>query len=56
VGPRLFQQEGDILFRLRAEDCDSHWLVFIFMSGTVVAPIESRELQRFEIHVFKEQL
>ena len=50
VGRRLFQQEEDILFRLRAEACDPHWLVFVFMSGTVVAPIEARELQRFEIH------
>ena len=41
VGPRPFQQEEDILFRLRAEACDSHWLVFVFVSGTVVAPIKS---------------
>ena len=41
VGPRLFQQEENILFRLRAEACDLRWLVFVFVSGTVVAPIES---------------
>ena len=48
VGHRL-QQEENILFRLRAEACDSRWLVFVFVSGTVVAPIESCELSRFEI-------
>ena len=41
VGHRFFQQEENILFRLRAEACDSRWLVFVFVSGTVVAPIES---------------
>jgi hypothetical protein len=41
VGHRLFQQEETILFRLRAEACDSCWLVFVFVSGTVVAAIES---------------
>jgi hypothetical protein len=46
----VFQQKGHILLQLRAEACDSHWLVFVFVSGTVVAPIEARELQRFEIH------
>jgi hypothetical protein len=37
----FFNNEEDILFRLRAEACDSRWLVFVFESGTVVAPIES---------------
>ena len=41
VGHRFFQQEENILFRLRAEACDSRWFVFVFVSGTVVAPIES---------------
>jgi hypothetical protein len=41
VGHRFFQQEENILFRLRAEGRDSRWLVFVFVSGTVVAPIES---------------
>ena len=49
VGHRFFQQEENILFRLRAEACDSRWLVFVFVSGTVVALIESCELSRFEI-------
>ena len=40
VGHRLFQQEENILFRLRAEAYDSRWLVFVFVSGTVSAPIE----------------
>jgi hypothetical protein len=48
-GHRLFQEEENILLRLRAEACDSRWLEFVFVSGTVVAPIESCELQRFEI-------
>jgi hypothetical protein len=38
VGHRLFQQEKSLLFRLRAEACDSRWLGFVFVSGTVVAP------------------
>jgi hypothetical protein len=41
VGRRFSQQEENILFRLRAKACDSRWLVFVFVSGTVVAPIES---------------
>jgi hypothetical protein len=41
VGHRYFQQEKPILFRSRAEACASRWLVFVFVSGTVVAPIES---------------
>jgi len=35
----LFQQEGNILFRL-SRSYDSRWLVFVFVSGTVSAPIE----------------
>src|SRR5207253_835353 len=46
---RSFQNKENNLFRLRAETCDSRWLVFVFVSGTVVAPIESCELSRFEI-------
>jgi hypothetical protein len=38
---RLFQQEENILLRLRAEASDSRRLVFAFACGTVVAPIES---------------
>jgi hypothetical protein len=37
----LFNEEESILFRLLAEACDSRWLAFVFVSGTVVAPIES---------------
>jgi hypothetical protein len=37
----IFHKKKTILFRLRAEACDSRWLVFVFASGTVVAPIES---------------
>ena len=48
-GHRLFQQEENNLFRLRAEACDSRWLLVVVVSGTVVAPIESCELPRFEI-------
>lgn len=29
------------LFRLRAEASELRWLVFVFVSGTLVAPIES---------------
>jgi len=42
-GPRgmaAFLKEENNLFRLRAEACDSRWLVFV-VSGTVVAPIDS---------------
>src|SRR6266576_3359655 len=49
VGHRLFQQEGNILFRLRAEACDLHSLAFVVVSGTAVAPTESCKLSRFEI-------
>ena len=41
VGHLRFQQEQSDLFRLLAEAGDSHWLVFGFVSGTVVAPVES---------------
>jgi hypothetical protein len=37
----VFTKEENNLFRLRAETCDSRWLVFFFVSGTVVAPIKS---------------
>ena len=50
MGHLRFHQEKNDLFRLRAEAGDSRWLVFVFVSGTVVAPIEARELERFEIH------
>ena len=49
AGHRFFKKTKKYLFRLRAETCDSRWLVFVFVSGTVVAPIESCELSRFEI-------
>ena len=41
VGHLRFQQEESDLFRLRAEAGDSRWSVFVFVSGTVVAPVES---------------
>jgi len=41
VGHLRFHQEKSDLFRLRAEAGDSRWLVFVFVSGTVVAPVES---------------
>jgi hypothetical protein len=39
-GMAAFLKEENNLFRLRAEACDSRWLVFV-VSGTVVAPIDS---------------
>jgi hypothetical protein len=44
-----FFNKKEALFRLQAEARDSRWLAIAFVSGTVVAPVESRELQRFEI-------
>jgi hypothetical protein len=41
VGHPFVQQEENSLFQLRAETCDSRWLVFVFVSGPVVAPSES---------------
>jgi hypothetical protein len=35
-----FSTKENILFRLRADARDSRWLVFVFESGTVVAPIK----------------
>jgi hypothetical protein len=45
----FFNKKESILSRLRAEACDSRWFVFLFVSGTAVAPTESCELSRFEI-------
>jgi hypothetical protein len=49
VGHQLLQREEKNVWRLRAEVSDLRWLVFVFVSGTAVAPTESCELSRFEI-------
>ena len=49
AGHRFVQKEDKNLCRLRAEVCDSRWLVFVVVNGTAVAPTESCELSRFEI-------
>ena len=35
----FFKKKKANLLRLRGEACDLRWLVFVFVSGTVVAPI-----------------
>jgi hypothetical protein len=40
AGHRSFQKEENNLFRLREETCYSRWPVGVFVSGTVVAPVE----------------
>ncbi len=37
----FFKKKRANLFRLRGEACDLRWLVFVLVSGTVVAPIEA---------------